>query len=392
MSSSRIQSVDALRGVVMILMALDHVRDFFHYDSTQFQPEDLTRTTAAIFFTRWVTHFCAPVFMFTAGIGAFFWLNRGRTRSQLSSYLVKRGFWLIFLELTLVRFAMTFGAGPWLINVLWGLGWAMIALAVLVHLPYRVLAVLSIAVIALHNLADPIQAAQFGRFSWIWIELHQLGGFQIGNTLVVISYPLIPWFAVMAAGFCFGPILTLDPAARHLWMVRIGLGLTVAFLVIRIANIYGDPFRWTGGVLSFLRLSKYPPSLDYLLMTLGPALLLLAGLDRIKFSMHNPLMVFGRTPLFYFLAHLYVIHLLAILLAWIRYGKLSLINPIVRGYPPGYGYSLLGTYAIWIAVVVMLYPMCRWFISKTTTSSPTPRPQASLQMPGTPGPAQIAGR
>jgi uncharacterized membrane protein len=356
----------------MIIMALDHIRDFFHAAVFQFGPEDLTRTTTAIFFTRWITHFCAPVFMFTAGIGAFFWLGRKRTKAQLSAYLVKRGIWLIFLELTVLRFALTFGSGPLLITVLWGLGWAMIALALLVHLPTRVLAVLSIAVIALHNLADPINASQFGRAAWIWHELHEVGAFTVHGVTTVISYPLIPWFAVMAAGYCFGPILTLDPPQRRQWMIRIGLGLTAAFVVIRAINIYGDPMPWSEGILSFLKCNKYPPSLDYLLMTLGPAILLLAWLDRIKFSAANPLMVFGRAPLFYFIVHFYIIHLLAILMASIKFGKLTLVNPILKVFPPGYGWDLWVVYAIWIGIVVMLYPMCRWFISITARPAPQP--------------------
>jgi uncharacterized membrane protein len=374
MTPNRIQSVDALRGLVMILMALDHVRDFFHSAAFQFQPEDLSRTTAAIFFTRWITHFCAPVFMFTAGLGAFFWLSRGRTKAQLSAYLIKRGLWLIFLELTVVRFALTFGSGIFIITVLWALGWAMIFLALLIYLPIRVLAILSIAVVALHNLADPIDASQFGNAAWIWNVLHELGPFTVHGILVEVSYPLVPWFAVMSAGFCFGTIFTLDPPRRRLWMIRIGLALTLAFLVIRGINIYGDPVRWSGGLLSFLRCNKYPPSLDYLLMTLGPAIFLLGCFDRIKFSRANPLIVFGRAPLFYFLVHLYVIHLLAILFAWIQSGKLTLVNPILRIYPPGYGYSLAAVYAIWIGVVVMLYPLCRWFISGTT-KTPSSQPQ-----------------
>jgi len=273
-----------------------------------------------------------------------------------------------------------------IINVLWGLGWAMIALALLVHLPIRVLAVVSIAIIALHNLADPINAAQFGRAAPIWIALHQIGSFNVGSTTVVISYALIPWFAVMSAGFCFGPIFSLDPPVRRQWMIRIGLSLTAAFLVFRTINIYGDPFRWTGGVLSFLRCNKYPPSLDYLLMTLGPAMLMLALLDRIKFSERNPLIVFGRAPLFYFLLHLYMIHFLTIPLAWIRYGKWMAINPILRVFPPGYGYSLPVVYLIWIAIVATLYPLCLWYITETrkTSSSPLLSRLAFWRMQGTP--------
>lgn len=344
----RVPSVDALRGLIMIVMALDHVRDFFHSAAILFQPDDLARTTTAIFFTRWITHFCAPVFMFTAGMGAYFFLQRGRTKAQLSRFLATRGLWLTILDLTAVRFAMTLGKGLFLINVLWGLGWAMVVLALLIHLPVRALAALSIAVIALHNLADSINLP----------GIHQLGVFQIAGTTVVISYTLIPWFAVMSAGYCFGGIFT----HRKRWIAPIGLSMTLCFLLLRAINIYGDPSPWTHGLLSFLRVNKYPPSLDFLLMTMGPALLLLAWFNRMQFKPRNPLLVFGRVPLFYFLAHLYLAHVLVMLLAMARYGISAWnVNPILREVPAGYGYSLGTVYVIWIAVVAMLYPACVWF-------------------------------
>jgi uncharacterized membrane protein len=337
-SKSRIQSVDALRGLIMIVMALDHTRDFFHSTAMAFQPDDPSRTTTVLFFTRWITHFCAPVFMFTAGIGAFFWLGNGRTTGQLSGFLLKRGFWLVFLDLTVVHYALAFSftSSPFVINVLWALGWSMIALALLVHLPVRVLASLSIVTILLHNLFD--------RFT-MWPGLHQISAFQIGKMTFVIAYTLIPWFAVMAAGFCFGGIVAMAETQRRQWMVRIGLTLTVAFVVIRSLNIYGDPVPWSRNfpgmtALSFLRVNKYPPSLDFLLMTLGPALLLLAWLDRLNFSAANPLIVFGRVPLFYFVTHLYILH------------GLALFWPT-----PNLGV----VYLWWIGVVVLLYPLCLWF-------------------------------
>ena len=371
----RLQSVDALRGLVMIIMALDHVRDFFHYGAMTFQPDDLSRTTAALFFTRWVTHICAPVFMFTAGLGAFFWLSRGRTKGQLSAFLVKRGLWLVLLDLTVIRLAMTFSmtSGVLLVSVLWALGWSMVVLALLVHLPFRVLTVVSIAVIALHNSLDAIMAEQLGPFAGFWNMLHQLGVFQVAGASVLISYPLIPWFAVMAAGFCFGKVFELDPPERRRIMVGLGLAMTVAFIVIRAANIYGDPQPWTTTfpgmtVLSFLRTTKYPPSLDFLLMTLGPALLLLARFDRMTFKVSDPLMVFGRVPLFYFVVHLFLTHLLAFPLAFLRYGHAEFVLnllPSMGGsanlYPPHYGYSLGMVYVLWVGVVVALYPLCRWF-------------------------------
>ena len=351
-------------------MAIDHTRDFFSVSAMRFSPEDLTRTTASLFFTRWITHFCAPVFMFTAGVAAFLWWRRGRTVHELSVFLWKRGLWLVVLELTALRFAEFFSMtrGMVILSVLWALGWSMIALGFLVRIPLRLLSVLSVAVIALHNLTGPVPSA--GPLRMI---AHQPGVFMIAGVPILVAYPLIPWFAVMSAAFCFGQIMTLDAPQRRLWMIRIALAMTLAFLVIRSINIYGDPVRWSSQapgmtLLSFLRCTKYPPSLDFLLMTLGPATLLLAWFDRIVFSAVNPLIVFGRVPLFYFLVHFFVIHLLAIPLALVRYGHAAfLLNPLptlggsAALYPPDYGYSLGVVYAIWMGVVLTLYPLCLWF-------------------------------
>lgn len=361
----------------MIVMALDHVRDYFHAGAMTFQPEDLTRTTTVLFFTRWITHICAPVFMFTAGLGAFLWLSRGRSKGELTRFLGTRGLWLVVLDLTVVRFAMTFGLtqGIVILSVLWALGWSMVLLGVLVHLPVRVLAALSIAMIALHNLADGVTAAQFGSAGWIWNVLHQPGVFQVGGAPVLAAYPLAPWVFVMAAGFCFGGVVKLEPQCRQLWLVRIGLGLTIAFFVIRGINVYGDPAPWSGAVpgmtvLSFLRCTKYPPSLDFLLMTLGPAILLLAWLERMRLTPANPVIVIGRVPLFYFIVHLFVLHVLTIPLAILRYGEWRfLLNPMpsiggdAKLYPADFGYELWVVYAVWFAVVALLYPLCRWFAS-----------------------------
>jgi len=371
----RIQSVDALRGFVMIIMALDHVRDFVHSDARFYQPDDLARTTAALFFTRWITHICAPVFMFTAGLGAFFWVSRGRAIGQLSRFLWTRGLWLVLLEITILRLGMnfTFFSGLVMLSVLWALGWSMVALGFLARLPIRALAVLSVAGIGLHNLCDPVMARQFGGAAWIWNVLHQPGTFRLGSVFFHAAYPLVPWIFVMSAGFCFGELFQRDPAQRRQMMTRIGLAMTAAFVVIRTLNIYGDPVPWSTRfpgmtVLSFLKCTKYPPSLDFLLMTLGPAILILVWFDRLAFTRTNPLIVFGRTPLFYFLGHFFLAHALAVLLAIVRYGRAGFILDIIppmRGpapaFPANYGLGLPGVYAAWISVVVMMYPLCLWF-------------------------------
>lgn len=364
---ARITSVDALRGLVMILMAIDHVRDFFHADALLFAPNDMTKTNAALFITRWITHICAPVFAFTAGIGAYYWSRRhGRSPSGM---LVKRGLLLVVLEFTALRFAFFFNHffdGPVFATVLWSLGWSMVALAGLVYLPLRALAVVSIAGIALHNLLDGMQGGL------LWKILHQQGAEVLpGIGVFIIAYPLVPWIFIMSAGYCFGRLLERED--RRDWMIRIGAAMTIGFVILRAINLYGDPAPWAvqpNGLTwaSFLNATKYPPSLSFVLMTIGPALLILAVLDRMKFGRDNPLLVFGNTPLFFFVGHFLLAHLLAFPLAFIRYGTIDFlwtIQPNMGGdiklYPPGYGYTLGGMYAIWLLVLVIMYFLCRWY-------------------------------
>ncbi len=311
-AARRIEAIDTVRGGVMVLMALDHVRDFIHRGAMSFSPTDLTQTTPILFLTRWVTHVCAPTFMFTAGLGAFLWGQRGKTRPELSAYLVSRGLWLIVLEVTVMRLAYNFDFSPdypVLLLVLWALGACMIGLALLVWIPIRALTILSVAVIVLHNSLDRVDAARFGAAAGIWNLLHQPGAFRLAHATIIVGYPLVPWIAVMALGFCFGQLYLMDRAVRQRLLVVIGAVATLSFVVIRAFNVYGDPVPWatqTSAVytaLSFLNTTKYPPSLDFLLMTLGPALLGLAWLDRLGLDTSNPLVIFGRVPLFYFVLH-----------------------------------------------------------------------------------------
>lgn len=374
----RIQSVDALRGLIMIVMALDHTRDFIHSAAMSFSPTDLTQTTAPIFFNRWVTHICAPVFAFTAGIGAFFWLSHNRTKAQLSRFLLTRGLWLMLLEVTVLRFILllqvSFNNALIILTVFWMLGLCMVVMAGLVHLPTRVLLALSVVMIAAHNLFDSASGMRPGQTSWLWDILHQQAVFKLQSTNVVVAYPLIPWVAVMAAGYCLGPVLRWEPARRQRFMFKLGLILCVGFVILRAWNHYGDPAPWSVQhsalftVLSFLNCTKYPPSLLFLLMTLGPALLIMAGLDRVRFSAANPLIVFGRVPFFFFLLHLAVIHATAILMSLIRYGRHSFLlipAPSIGSprelFPPDYGFNLGVVYLVWVAVVALVYPVCRWY-------------------------------
>jgi len=367
--TSRIVAVDALRGLAIVLMAIDHIRDFVHAGAMTGSPTDLTRATAAVFLTRWITHFCAPTFAFTAGMGAWFWLDRGHTRPQLSRFLATRGVWLILLELTVMRFAYYFNwtnRYPILLLVFWSLGAGMVALAVLIYLPLPVLAGLSLATIALHNAIALTGPARL---------LFQPGAVRLGGATVFLGYPVVPWLAVIAAGFCFGRLYRVEPDRRRRILLQIGAAATVAFLAIRAINGYGDPSHWSGPrfALSFLNVTKYPPSLDFLLMTLGPALIVLA-----IFEGRAPvvLVTFGRAPLFFFVAHFYLAHAISVVLAYLRYGRAAsafIWNPppsmgAPRGlFPAGYGYPLWTVFVVWIFVVLALYPLCRqWAAWKAT--------------------------
>ena len=379
---SRLCSVDMLRGLVMVIMALDHVRDFFS-NAYAFDPTDLTQTNAALFLTRWITHFCAPVFVFLAGTGAFLSTSRGKTKRDLAAFLLSRGVWLVFLDLFFVH---TFG---WWFNfdyhllygdVLWALGWSMVVMAGLVFLPVWSIAVIGVAMVALHNLFDGVRADSFGSFRWLWAILHSGDILEpLPGIHFVPGYPLVPWIGVMAAGYGFGTLLLRPQDDRRKWLLGLGIGLTLAFIVMRATNIYGDPHAWvmqkTGlfTFFSFINCEKYPPSLLYLLMTLGPAIIALALFERISHPFSRPIVILGRVPLFFYLLHLVTIHALAIAFAYARYGQagwmfknVTVPTNSVLPFPQGYGYSLVVVYAIWLGAILMLYPACQWFASVKT--------------------------
>jgi len=366
---SRVESVDLVRGVIMILMALDHTRDFFGIPGQN--PTAMATTTAPLFFTRWVTHFCAPVFFLLAGTGAYLSLRR-KSKAELSRFLVTRGFWLVFLELVLVRcFGYQFNIDyrVTMLLVLWALGWSMVLLAWLVHLPTWFVTTVGLVMIAGHNLLDGVRMS-----NPVWSILHGPG--FVWNTpehVVFAVYPLIPWVGVMAAGYGLGQVYSWDAGRRRAFLLRLGLGLVAAFVAIRWLNVYGDPAPWSRQptpvhtVLSFLNTTKYPPSLLFLLMTLGPALLFLRAVDGGVPKAMRPALVFGKVPLFYFVVHFPLIHLLAVVTCLVRYGTAYWMfeSPDLGNYPftapPGWGYSLPVVYLIWIFVVVAMYPLCRWF-------------------------------
>lgn len=357
----------------MILMALDHVRDYF---GTAANPVDVAHASAALFFTRWITHLCAPVFFLLTGTGAYL-AGRRRSRSNLSRFLITRGLWLIALELTAFRcFGFQFNVDyrVTMLVILWALGWAMIALGVLVHLPVAAVGAFGIALIALHNLADGVRATALGRWAPAWRVLHEPGiALAWPGHVVFVSYPLVPWIGVTAAGYALGTVFDWPPARRRAFLLRLGAVATIGFVALRASNVYGDPAAWrafassTRTLLSFLNATKYPPSLLFLSMTLGPAMLLLRRLDAGTPRALRPALVFGRVPLFYFLLHMPLIHLLAVMVCYAHYGTAHWMfeSPSLAQYPftrpPGWGFPLPIVYAVWIAVVVALYPVCRWF-------------------------------
>jgi uncharacterized membrane protein len=366
---SRLESIDVVRGVIMIVMALDHTRDFFGIPGQN--PTNLATASAALFLTRWVTYYCAPVFFLLTGTGAYLSLRR-TTRADLSRFLLTRGLWLMFLEIVVLRcvaYQFNVDYRITMLIVLWALGWSMVVLSGLVRLPTPVVCAFGVILIAGHNLFDSVRSA-----NPIWSILHS-PGFVLNTPghVVFVAYPLIPWIGVTAVGFALGQIYSWESDRRRAFLVRLGTALLVAFLVIRGINIYGDPARWTSQktavvtVLSFLNTTKYPPSLLFLLMTLGPAVLFLWSMDRATPRVLRPALVIGKVPLFYYVLHFLFIHLLAVVICYARYGSAHWMfeSPDLAHYPfsppPGWGYSLPVVYLIWGGVVLAMYPLCRWF-------------------------------
>jgi uncharacterized membrane protein len=365
----RIESIDVVRGGVMILMALDHVRDFFGYPGVN--PTNLATTTAALFLTRWITHLCAPVFFLLTGTGAYLSL-RGKSKRELSRFLLTRGCWLIFLELVPLRclgLQFNFDYHVTILMVLWALGWSMIVLSALVYLPDFVVIAFGVVMVATHNLLDSVRLS-----NPLWTILHaQNVILATPNHVVFMAYPLIPWVGVTAVGYGLGQIYSWPAARRKVLLARLGLSLMTAFCVLRGINRYGDAQRWAPQksaaftVISFLNTTKYPPSLVFLLMTLGPALLCLRALEARTPPVLQPVLTFGKVPLFYYALHIPLIHIIAVIVCYIRYGQVHWMfeSPGLGQFPitapPSWGFSLASTYLIWVVVVLALYPLCRRF-------------------------------
>jgi uncharacterized membrane protein len=370
-TKSRIESIDLLKGLVMVIMALDHVRDYFHYPAFFFDPTDATHTTWPIFFTRFITNFCAPAFSFLAGLSAFM-IGKRKPLNELSGFLLKRGLWLVFIEIVIINFGWKFdihfrSVG---LQTIWSLGVSMIVLAGLIHLPKTIILLFSCIIIFGHNLLDNIHFDG----SMIWSMLHERRPFEIvnGHTLN-FAYSLLPWIAVMSLGYCFGSLYdsSYDAVKRKKILNLLGAGALLLFIILSAINKYGDLKGWVNygdtskTLMSILDVDKYPPSLLYLLITLGGTFLFLANAEKLKGKLVNFFCVFGRVPFFYYIIHIYLIHLIALFAAeFTGFGWQAMILPKFVSRVEalkGYGFNLITVYVIWIAVILLLYPLCKKF-------------------------------
>jgi uncharacterized membrane protein len=373
-TGSRIGSLDIVRGIAMILMAIDHVRVY-----SGLPPGG---PTPGIFFTRWVTHFVAPAFVFLAGTGAYLLGSKLRDTRALSRFLWTRGLWLIFLELTVIRVAWTFNfdfAHYMLAGVIWMIGWCMIILAAAVFMPTRAIAAIGVAIIALHNVTDLFADRIYGSFGdagpgWLLQILYFGGEFRLGASgpPLFVLFVIVPWIGVMMAGYAFGAVMKLAPAERRSISIRIGVAATLLFVVLRIVGVYGDPRSWAAAsekmpsYLAFLATSKYPASLEFLLMTLGPMLILLGLADRWRGRAAAAIATFGRVPFFYYLLHIPLIHAAACVVSLIREHR---VNPWLFGNhpmdpgqaPQGYAWSLALLYLVFAVCIALLYGPCAWY-------------------------------
>jgi len=370
--TQRITSLDLLRGTVMLIMALDHVRMYFALGTWYSEPTNLATTTPLLFFTRWITHFCAPVFVFLTGTSAFLYGSNKAKISQLSWYLFTRGIWILIAELTIINFAWTFDVtfSFRILQVIWAIGASLILLSVLVFLPIKMIFVVGIILVFGHNLLDPITVNGTSFRDLVWYALHQPNAFRLGDTTISLFYPILPWLGLMALGYVFGTFYTkdFDEQRRRRWLVLIGLGAVALFLALRGLNLYGEPDSWSTQdtslftVMAFLNTSKYPPSLHFLLMTIGPALIFLALSERMQPRTTNPIVVFGRVPFFFYILHLYFIHafaMLALVFAghdWMEY--ILTARAIASGTLSSFGLRIEAVYIVWILLIMLLYPLC----------------------------------
>ncbi len=375
---TRVESIDIIRGLAMVIMTLDHVRDYFHITANLDDPLNLDTTTPLLFVTRWVTHFCAPIFVFLSGTSIYLQSLR-KTKKELSAFLVKRGLWLIFAECVIIAFAWTFLPGLNVIplQVIWAIGISMVLLGLIIHLPFKLILLLGLLIVFGHNLLD-IPESDPGFKPGFWWDLFHSGYFKsykyAPDHAVLMVYPFVAWTGLMMLGYCAGILYTTAFTQKQrikiLWLT--GVALLLLFVVVRMLNVYGDPYPWqlqkTGlpSLFSFIKVHKYPPSLLYLCITIGPSLILLALVEKIKNSFTNVMQLFGRTAFFYYILHLYLIHLLAVVSFFVKGHSVEEAITSVQNLPflfilPGVGWGLAVVYVVWATVVISLYPLCKWY-------------------------------
>lgn len=371
----RVQSIDILRGIVMIIMALDHVRDFFHVQAFQSDPLDVATTTPILYFTRWITHFCAPTFVFLAGTSAYM-IGTRKTKADLGGFLLKRGLWLILIEAVVITLGWTFNPlyNVIIFQVIWAIGISMVLLGLAVRLPYWVIFAIGALIVFGHNILDYPEAARKNDVGFVWDLLHN-GRFDTytfaPNRVLIIAYSFLPWTGIMFMGYCAGRLFEpiVDPRQRQKKLVMLGLGMIALFVALRLMNNYGNPFPYTSqptGLASFgafMNVQKYPPSLMYACITLGPALIVLALLENVQNRFTEFVKVFGRVPFFYYVMHIYLIHLFTVIAFYLEgYGSKDIVGQTPFLFRPvQFGYGLGTVYIIWVLLILLLYPLCRWY-------------------------------
>lgn len=363
----RIASVDLLRGLVMIVMALDHVRNYFA--TTAGPPEALADPGLALFLTRWITHFCAPVFVFLAGVSAWLYRkNTGAGDAELRRFLISRGAWLVVAEFLLINPLWPLWIDGYVVGqVIWAIGWSMVVLGLALPLGRRAIGMLGLLIVFGHNLLDGISAEAAGALSPLWMFLHEEGLVELAEGWhLYIVYPVLPWIGVMMTGYAAGWLLT-DGRDWKRTAYLAGGSAVALFVLLRVTNLYGNPADFAAGatlaesIIHFLNVEKYPPSLQYLLMTLGPALLLMPVLERWNGRAADRVSVFGRVPFFYYVLHFALIYAAAIAWSYARYGQAFWWFRGEAAFPPEYHFNLASAYVVWVLVVAALYPACRWY-------------------------------
>jgi len=385
----RIQSIDVLRGLVMVIMALDHVRDFFYKvnleeaGSAATGPTDLETTYPMLFFTRWITHFCAPIFVFLAG-SSIYLMSLKKTKQELSMFLIKRGFWLVIVEAIIITLGWTFNPlyNLIILQVIWAIGVSMILLGVLVLLPYRIIFAIGLIIVFGHNLLD-YPAISSGLKGSALADFLYFSNFSVYSPFkdhyILIVYSFLPWTGVMLLGYSFGKLYapSVDAAWRRKKLIQLGAGLLLLFVLLRFSNLYGDPVAWTtqsrGPVytfLSFLNVNKYPPSLLFLCITIGTGILFLAFIEKVQNRFTAVMNIYGRVPMFYYILHFYIIHILVVIIFYIQgFGNKDIVTPNVPFLfrPQAFGFNLWGVYAVWAFVVIVLYPLCKKYNAYKST-------------------------